>query len=67
MFTEHWGIAGEFSGVLAQQQKPTSQFLASLNYLMTPQLMLDFGGTAGMTSVTDNYTVFAGLTLLIAP
>jgi len=67
MFTERWGIAGEFSGVLAQQQKPTSQFLTSLNYLMTPQLMLDFGGTVGMTSVTDNYTVFAGFTLLIAP
>lgn len=62
-----WGIAGEFSGVLAKQQKSTSQFLASLNYLMTPQLMLDFGGTVGMTSVTDDYTVFAGFSLLIAP
>lgn len=62
-----WGIAGEFSGILAKQQKSTSQFLASLNYLMTPQLMLDFGGTVGMTSVADDYTVFAGFSLLIAP
>lgn len=65
--TERWGIAGEFSGVLAKQQKPTSQFLASLNYLMTPQLMLDFGGTVGMTTITDDYGVFAGFTLLVAP
>ncbi len=65
--TERWGIAGEFSGVLAKQQKPTSQFLASLNYLMTPQLMLDFGGTVGMTTITDDYGVFAGLSFLIAP
>jgi hypothetical protein len=65
MVTERWGIAGEFSGVLVKQQKPTSQFLASLNYLMTPQLMLDFGGTLGMTSITDDYGVFAGFSLLI--
>jgi hypothetical protein len=43
--SELWGIAGEFSGVLAKQQKPTSQFLGALNYLMIPELMLDFGGT----------------------
>lgn len=65
--TDRWGIAGEFSGVLAKQHKPTSQFLASLNYLMTPQLMLDFGGTVGMTTITDDYGVFAGFSLLIAP
>ncbi|WP_292433291.1 transporter [Methylobacter sp.] len=64
---ERWGIAGEFSGVLARQQKPTSQFLATLNYLMTPELMLDFGGTIGMTTITDDYGVFAGFALLIAP
>lgn len=67
MITERWGIAGEFSGILAKQQKPSSQFLASLNYLMTPQLVLDFGGTVGMTAVTDDYGVFAGFSLLIAP
>ncbi len=67
ILTERWGIAGEFSGVLAKRQQSTSQFLASLNYLMTPLLMLDFGGTVGMTAVTDDYSVFAGFTLLIAP
>lgn len=65
--TERWGIAGEFSGILAKQQKPTSQFLATLNYLMTPQLMLDFGGSIGIASATDDYGVFAGFALLIAP
>jgi hypothetical protein len=65
--TERWGIAGEFSGVFARQQKPASQFLASLNYLMTPQLMLDFGGTVGLTTITDDYGVFAGFAYLIAP
>jgi hypothetical protein len=67
MITEQWGIGVEFSGTLAPQQKPTSQFLASLNYLMTPQLMLDFGGTVGMTTITDDYSVFAGFAYLIAP
>lgn len=28
--------------------------------------MLDFGGTVGMTTITDNYGVFAGFTLLVA-
>jgi hypothetical protein len=42
-----------FSGVLAEQQ-PTSQFLAALNYLV-PQLMLDFGGTVGMNTITDDW------------
>ncbi len=65
--TERWGIAGELSGILAKQQKPVSQFLASLNYLATPQLMLDFGGTVGLTSITDDYGAFAGFTWLIAP
>jgi len=67
MITERWGIAGEFSGTLAKQQKPTSQFLVSLNYLMTPQLMLDFGGAVGLTTLSDNYNVFAGFSYLIAP
>lgn len=67
MITERWGVAGEFSGSLVRQQKPTSQFLASLNYLMTPQLMLDFGGAVGLTTVSDDYNIFAGFSLLIAP
>jgi hypothetical protein len=65
--TERWGIAGEFSGILTKQQKPTSQFLATLNYMVTPQLIVDFGGTVGMTTVTDDYSVFAGFAWLIAP
>ena len=67
MITERWGIAGEFSGAFAPQQKPTSQFLASLNYLMTPQLMLDFGGAIGLTALSDDYNIFAGFSYLIAP
>lgn len=67
MITERWGIAGEFSGTLSPQQKPASQFLASLNYLMTPQLMLDFGGAIGLTAAADDYNVFAGLSYLIVP
>ena len=67
MITERWCVAGEFSGILAKQQKPSSQFLASLNYLVTPRLMLDFGGTVGMTDISDDYGAFAGFSLLIAP
>ena len=67
MITERWGIAGEFSGVLARQQKPTSQFLVSLNYSMTAQLMLDFGGAIGLTTLSDDYNVFTGLSYLIVP
>lgn len=67
MITERWGIAGEFSGTFAKQQKPTSQFLASLNYLMTPQLMLDFGGAIGLATISDDYNIFAGFSYLIAP
>lgn len=67
MISERWGVAGEFSGTLANRQKPGSQFLASLNYLATPQLMLDFGGIVGIAAVTDDYTAFAGFSWLIAP
>ncbi|MBZ4203052.1 MAG: hypothetical protein LAC70_07965 [Methylovulum sp.] len=67
MFTQRWGLAGEFSGVLAEQQAASTQFLTSFNYQVTPQVMLDFGGTVGMTEATDEYVIFTGVSWLIAP
>ena len=65
--TERWGIAGEFSGIFYPQQQSTSQFLATFNYALTPQLVLDFGSTVGLTDVSDDYTAFAGFVLLLVP
>lgn len=62
-----WYLAGEFSGILSAQAKPSSQFLTAFSYLATPLLMLDFGGAIGMTSAADDYSIFAGFALLIAP
>lgn len=65
--TERWGIAGEFSGIFDPQYPSSSQFLATLNYAPAAQLVLDFGSTAGITDASDDYTVFAGFTWLLAP
>jgi hypothetical protein len=65
--TERWGIAGEFSGIFYPQQQSTCQFLTAFNYALTPRLMLDFGETLGITNASDDYTVFAGFTLLLVP
>ncbi|MDP2904280.1 MAG: transporter [Methylovulum sp.] len=65
--TGRWGIAGEFSGIFYPQQQSTSQFLATFTYAPTPQLVLDFGGTIGLTDASDDYSAFAGFTLLLIP
>lgn len=67
MFTQRWGIAGEFSGLLAEQQAASSQFLTSFNYQVTPAVVVDFGGSIGMTEATDDYVIFTGVSWLLAP
>ncbi|WP_411726900.1 transporter [Methyloglobulus sp.] len=60
----HWGIAGEFSGVLGSQQETSSQWLMALNYTVNRQLVLDFGGSVGLTTNSDDYGAFAGFSFL---
>jgi hypothetical protein len=65
--TERWGIAAEFSGVFYPQQRATSQFLLTLNYAVTPQLVVDFGSAVGMSKGSDDYIAFVGFVWLIDP
>lgn len=62
--SDTWGIAGEFSGLLGLQQKPTSQWLMALNYTINRQLVLDFGASVGINSSADDYGTFAGFSFL---
>ncbi len=62
-----WGIAGEFSGYLGPDQLPTSQWLMTLNYMVNRLLVVDFGGSVGLTTSSDDYGVFAGFAFLFDP
>jgi hypothetical protein len=65
--TENLGIAGEFSGFLGQDQAATSQWLMALDYQVSRLLIIDFGGSVGLTDASDDYGVFTGFSVLIDP
>lgn len=64
---DRWGVAGEFSGSLVRKQQAASQILMALNYNVNRLVILDFGGSIGLTSASDNYGIFAGFSMLIDP
>lgn len=39
----------------------------ALNYNVNRLVILDFGGSIGLTSASDNYGIFAGFSMLIDP
>ncbi len=63
--TERWSVAGELAGTARQGVKPFTQFLTSTSYFFTPRLVGDTGMAFGLNGASQEWTLFAGMTILL--
>lgn len=63
--TERWSVAGELAGTARQGVKPFTQFLTSTSYFFTPRLVGDTGMAFGLNGASQEWTMFAGMTILL--
>ncbi len=63
--TSDWGVAGEFAGSVRSGVKPFTQFLLSTSYFVLPRLVADTGMAFGLNGASQEWTAFAGMTLLV--
>jgi len=63
--TPRWGMGGEFAGTARQSVKPFAQFLAFTNYVVAPRVVADTGRAFGLNGASQEWTAFAGLTILV--
>jgi len=64
--TEKWGLAAEFSGAYRRGNAATTQFLASTSYAYNRRIVFDAGIATGLTDAAQDWTVFAGMSMLLA-
>ena len=62
---EAWTLAGDLSGTVQNGAPSTAQFLAAASYAVNKRLVVDAGFASGLNKDTPQFTVFAGLTVLI--
>lgn len=62
---EAWTLAGDLSGTSQNGAPSTAQFLAAASYTVNKRLVVDAGFASGLNKDTPQFTVFAGLTVLI--
>lgn len=60
-----WGVAGEFSGTYQKGIPSTAQFLAAVSYNYSKRVVFDAGVAAGLNRASADWSLFAGVTLLI--
>lgn len=63
---EKLGILAELSGVEQQGNPSSSQFMAGFTYNLSKRVVLDAGASAGLTSASQDWSLFAGVTTLLA-
>lgn len=63
---EQWGVVGEFSGTRQRGASSTSQFLAAGSYNLSKAITLDLGVSRTLHPVSSNWSLFSGLTMLVA-
>ncbi|TAN51234.1 MAG: transporter [Methylococcaceae bacterium] len=63
--TERWGVALEFSGTARDEAHPTTQILVSSSYQVHRRVVLDAGMSRGMTHASQDWSAFAGITVLV--
>ncbi len=61
-----WGIVGEMSGTRQSGAHSTAQFLVAGSYNASKSLTLDCGISRGLTSASPNWSIFAGITVLVS-
>jgi hypothetical protein len=64
--TERWGVVGELSGTQQHGTDHTAQVLAAASYNVSPSLTLDAGLSRSIRSGAPTWSVFTGLTVLLA-
>ncbi len=62
---DRWGLAGELSGTYRKGVSNTDQALVAINYNYSKRLILDSGVALGLNRASPDWSLFAGLTLLI--
>ena len=62
---DDWGVVGEFSGVRQTGLANTAQFLLAGNYNASKSLVLDAGVSYGLSKASPDWSVFAGMTILL--
>ena len=62
---ERWGVAGEFSGTYRKNVPSTAQFLTAVAYNYSKRVVFDVGAAAGLNRASADWSLFAGVTLLI--
>lgn len=63
---EKWGMFGELSGSYQRATPPMSQFMAGLTYNYNRQVVFDIGAVSGIAKASQDWAVFAGITVLVA-
>lgn len=61
-----WGVAAELSGTQRQGTEASSQFLGAVSYNMSRRVVWDAGFTAGLSPAAPTWSVFAGVSVLVA-
>ena len=64
-FSEQWGGAGEFSGAYRRGTATTTQFLLAGNFNYSKHVVFDMGVAFGLASASPNWTLLAGVTVLL--
>jgi opacity protein-like surface antigen len=63
---DNWTIFGELSGAYRRATPVTSQLLAGASYNVSKRVVVDAGMARGLSSAAQDWTAFAGVTVLTA-
>ena len=60
-----WSLASELAGTVRRDVKPFTQLLTSTSYFFSPRLVGDTGIAFGLNGASQEWTLFAGMTILV--
>ncbi len=63
--TKQLSVAGELAGTVRRNVKPFTQFLTSTSYFFSPRIVGDAGIAFGLNGASQEWTLFAGMTILL--
>lgn len=63
---DQWGVVGELSGTRQAGAPSTSQLLVAASYTLSRSIALDVGVSRGFTSASTTWSIFSGVTVLVA-
>jgi hypothetical protein len=62
---DQWGVFGELSGIARNATASQSQLMAGATYNRSKRVVLDAGAAWGLTKASQDWTAFAGVTVLM--